>query len=226
MEKIKNKLRLIAGLALPLVLIALMFGFFVKNGPLGVFKADMPPIEKLFIERVVFEPEQITLEVFNDGPEPVTVAQILVHEIIWQFEMTPGNTLQPLESGKVFLHYPWTDGDPISFTLIASDGVTFGKEVDVAFMTPKFNMLYVKTFVLLGLYVGVIPVLLGLLFFPYLRRLRGGAYMFLLSLTVGLLIFLGFDTLGESFELIGQLPDALNGLGLLAMYMTGFFVLG
>lgn len=212
---------------LPLILLAGLLWGFLKYGPLGVFKADFPPVEKLVIQNVNFMPERIDLEVFNDGPEPVTVAQAVVNEIIWKFKMEPDNTLKPLESGVVSLAYPWTEGDPISFTLISSDGVTFGKEVDVAFLSPTFDATYLKTFVLLGLYVGVIPVLLGLLWLPFLRRLKGKGYLFLLSLTVGLLLFLGFSALAESIELIGELPSAFNGVGLVVIgFISAILILG
>ena len=41
--------------------------------------------------------------------------------------------------------------------------------------------------------------------------------MFLLSLTIGLLIFLGFDALSEAFGLIEQVPQAYNGIGILVI---------
>ncbi len=212
---------------LPLVLLAGLLWGFIKYGPLGVFKADLPPVEKLAIQRVVFTPERIDLEVFNDGPEPVTVAQAVVNEVIWKFKMEPSNTLKPLESGVVRMAYPWTDGDPIAFTLISSDGVTFEKNVEVSFLTPTVDATYLRTFVLLGFYVGVIPVLLGLLWLPFLRRLKGKGYLFLLSLTIGLLLFLGFDTLAESIELIGELPSTFNGVGLLVIgFISAILVLG
>ncbi|MBI4231877.1 hypothetical protein HY605_01480 [Candidatus Peregrinibacteria bacterium] len=69
----------------------------------------------------------------------------------------------------------------------------------------------------MGLFVGVIPVLIGLLWFPILRRLKGAAYSFLLALTVGLLVFLGFDTLAEAMAIIADLPEALNGVGILVI---------
>lgn len=206
---------------LPVILLVALIWGFLKYGPLGVFKADVPPIENLFIQRVLFSPEYVELEVFNDGPEPVTVAQMTVNEVIWQFDMEPDNTLEPHEKGMVKLFYPWIEGDPLVFKLISSNGVIFEKEVPVAFRTPVFDSVYFKTFVLLGLYVGVIPVLLGLLWFPFLRKLKGKAYGFLLSLTIGLLLFLGFDTLAESIELIGDLPSTFNGVGILVI---GFFL--
>jgi zinc transporter, ZIP family len=212
-----QKIKFWGSALLPIILLIILLIGFMQYGPLGVFKAAFPPIEEVFIQRFVLEPEQITIEVFNDGPEAVTIAQIAINEVFWQFKMEPTKTLQPLDKGFIKLHYPWIEGDPYGITIFSSTGVTFEGEIGVATETPKFNSTFFKTFVLLGLYVGVIPVLLGLLWFPFLRRLQGRWYMFLLSLTIGFLVFLGIDTLSESFELIEELPQALNGIGILVI---------
>ena len=44
---------------LPLILVGILLLIFVKFGPLGVFKSNIVPIEKIFIQRVVFSPEHI-----------------------------------------------------------------------------------------------------------------------------------------------------------------------
>lgn len=196
---------------LPLLLLGGMLSIFHSQGLLGVLEADVPPVERLVVPRVVFTPEHVTLEVFNDGPEPVTIAQVAVNEALWRFTMTPTPTLLPLRSGRVDLFYPWTEGDPLSFKIISRNGIATEKDIDVAFLTPMLDLLHIRTFVLLGLYVGVIPVLLGLLWFPLLRKMREGWYGCLLALTVGLLSFLGFDTFAEGLELVHEVPGAFNG---------------
>lgn len=51
--------------------------------------------------------------------------------------------------------------------------------------------------------------------------------MFLLSLTVGLLVFLGFDALAEAIELIEEVPSAFNGIGLLVIgFLLAIMILG
>jgi zinc transporter, ZIP family len=212
-----SKVKFIVSALLPIILLGVLLFGFLQYGPLGVFKAAFPPIEEVFIQRFILEPEQITMEIFNDGPEPVTIAQVSVNEVFWQYTMEPSKTLLPLEKGTIKLHYPWIKGDPYGITIFSSSGVTFEGEIGVATETPTFNFTFFKTFVLLGLYVGVIPVLLGLLWFPFLKRLKGKWYMFLLSLTIGFLIFLGFDTLAESFELVEDLPGTFNGIGILVI---------
>jgi len=202
---------------LPVFLLLVLLLVFLKYGPLGVFKASVPPIEEVFIQKVTFSPDHIVVDVINDGPEPVTIAQILVNEVFWQFHMAPSQTLNPLERGRIDISYPWVEGDVERITLVSRNGVTFETEVDVATVTPTFNFLYFKSFMLLGVYVGVIPVLLGLMWFPFLVTLRGKGYAFLLALTVGLLVFLGFDALSESFELLKDVPESFNGVGIIVI---------
>ena len=216
----QSKVKFWAKALLPLILIGILLIIFIKFGPLGVFKSTVVPIENIFIQRIIFSPEHISLELFNDGPEPVTIAQVLVNDAYWQFEMTQSTTLEPLDRGKVEINYPWLEGDFEKITLVSRNGVTFEKEINVASVTPTFNSFYLQPFALLGIYVGVIPVLLGLLWLPFLRMLKEKWYSFLLALTVGLLIFLGFDALAESFDLLEAIPGAYNGIGIILIGFT------
>ncbi len=217
-----------ARLVLPLLLFALAFGAFLKYGPLGVFQAGFPPIEKVFVKNVTFKHEHITLNVFNDGPEDVKIAQTIINDVYWQFDMDPDtHVLKPHQHGELKFFYPWIQGEPLTFKLVASDGVIFEKVVDVAFLTPVMDAQYIQTFILLGLYVGVVPVLLGLLWLPYLRRIKERTYAFLLAATVGLLAFLAFDALHEAAQLIPEIPETFNAVGLLVMGLIGStFLLG
>ncbi len=212
--------KIILNALLPLLLLGLFIYLFVQKGPIGVFKNSVAPIESLFIERVTLSHEHIRARVLNDGPEPVTVAQVLVNDAYWQFAMEPSPTLEPLRKSTIDVSYPWVEGEPLRIALLTTAGTLFDKEIEVAAPTPRFDGVYVRAFLLLGMYVGVIPVLLGLLWLPFLRRLHGKWYNVLLAFTVGLLVFLGFDALSESFELISGLPSVLNGSGILLMGFT------
>jgi zinc transporter, ZIP family len=204
---------------LPLMLLAILLGIFLKFGPLGVFSSAIVPLENAFIQKIWLTTDHFSVEVFNDGQEPITIAQVLVNDAYWQFSMSPSATLQPLEHGTIEIDYPWLAGDPQVIKLMSRNGIVFEKEIEAAVETPTFNWHFAKAFILLGIYVGVIPVLLGLLWLPFLRMLRQKWYSFLLALTVGLLIFLGFDAVAESFELLEQLPEAYNGIGI---FVIGF----
>ena len=53
---------------------------------------------------------------------------------------------------------------------------------------------------------------LGLLWYPFLRRLGASGTNFVLALTLGLLAFLVLDTLLEAVEIAGGLPDDFSGV--------------
>jgi len=207
--------------ALPLILLVALLAFFLSQGPVGVLKGFFPPVEKVFIDRVTLEPNIIILDVINDGPDETTIAQILVNNVYYKFEMQPSQTLKPFQTAKITINYPWVRGNTERVMLLTSSGITFEKEIAVAVETPKVNEQYITTFALLGVYVGLIPVFLGLLWLPFLRTISAKWHNFLLSLTIGLLVFLGLEAFSEAIELIGKVPSVFNGSGLL---IAGFFI--
>jgi ZIP family zinc transporter len=179
-------------------------------------------VEELTIERIVLpEPGLMRVEVTNGGPEPVTVAQVLVDDAVWAHEIDGDRTIGRLESRTITLPYPWVEGEPHEVLLLTSTGATFAGEVAVATETPSPDARYLATFALLGLYVGVIPVFLGLLWLPFLRGIPRRWLDFFLSLTIGLLVFLGVDALAEALELAGRVPGAFQGLGIVLLGALG-----
>src|SRR3989344_8120184 len=121
-EPEKKRFRFWSSALLPIVLLAMLLFGFLTFGPLGVFKATLPPIEEIAIQRIVLEPEQIVVEVINDGPEPVTIAQVAVNEVFWQFDIGADKTLSPLERGRIKPLFPWLEGDPLFIPLYSSNG--------------------------------------------------------------------------------------------------------
>ena len=202
---------------LPLALVGLLLGTFVRYGPLGVFRAPFPPVEELTIDRAVLpQPHRIILEVTNGGPSPVTVAQVVVDDAIWQFSIEPaGKTIPRLGRSKIKIPYPWVEGETHEVTLLTSTGLTFSHEIAVATTSPSIDFTYLSTFTLLGVYAGLIPVLLGLLFYPFLGELHRGWLNFFLSLTLGLLAFLAIDTLEEALESARKVASAYQGVALI-----------
>ena len=70
---------------------------------------------------------------------------------------------------------------------------------------------------LIGLLVGVVPVALGLLWLPSLRRADPNWLAAFMALTAGLLSFLGVESLSEAFTLQALLPGGLGGAGLVLL---------
>ena len=206
---------------LPLALLAILVVMLLRFGPLGVFQAAVPPVEELTIDRVRLEPGRFVIHVTNGGPAPVTIAQVLVDDAYWQFEISPSATVPRLGTATITLEYPWVEGEAHHLKLLSSLGVPFEHTVDVATASPRVDARYLGTFTLLGIYVGVLPVFLGLLWLPFVRRLDHRWTGFFLSLTAGLLVFLGVNALDEAFEVAGGLPGAFQGVGLI---VTGVLI--
>ena len=70
---------------------------------------------------------------------------------------------------------------------------------------------------LLGIYVGVIPVALGMLWLPWMRRIPPAWLRVVMALTVGLLGFLAIDATLEGFELAGEGSQAFGGAALVLL---------
>lgn len=207
---------------LPLLLLAALLAVFARVGPIGVFRAAFPPIEELTFERIAFpQAGLIRVHMVNGGPEPVTVAQVIVDDAYWEHTVTPDREVGRLEDVVLEIPYPWVDGDPLAVSVVSSTGVTFTEEVAVATQSPQVTRSYIVTFALLGVYVGVIPVFLGLLWLPFLKDVSPRWVDFFLSLTVGLLIFLGVDALEGAFALTDQVASAFQGVGLIVIGAVG-----
>jgi len=202
---------------LPVAVLVAMVVLFLAKGEVLVGKSPIPPdaLLKIEFERVVFRPGEIIATVRNTGPDAVTIAQVAVNDALWQYAVSPGTSLTRMQQGLVTIPYPWEAGDPVEVKLITSNGLAFTKKVDIAAETPRPSVKALGAFALLGIYVGVIPVYLGFLWFPFLRRVRERWFHFFLSLTAGLLIFLGVDALKEALEAAGKVPGAFKGVGII-----------
>ncbi len=202
--------RLIALAILPLLLLGgLVAALFATGG--GLRPSGAPPIEELTIDRITLPAAgQIELRVTNGGPSPVTVAQVLVDEAYWQFEIDPAPTIPRLGSAVIRVPYPWVETEPHELRLLTSTGVTFDATVDVSLAQPDRDFGTFLRFLLLGFYVGVIPVGLGMLWYPVVKRMGSKALVFVMSLTAGLLVFLLFDTLLEALEIAERLPEGFH----------------
>jgi zinc transporter, ZIP family len=209
------------GLA-PLVLLAALVAVFIKFGPVGVFQQSFPPVEELTIDRIRL-PEYGVMEVqvVNGGPEPVTVAQVMVDDANWVHELDGSRTIERLERRTIRIPYPWVEGEPHVVALVTSTGLTFTADVAVATLSPSVDARYLSTFALLGIYAGVIPVFIGLLWLPFVRSVDRRWIDFFLSLTIGLLVFLGVDALVEAIETSGRISGAFQGPALVLFGVLG-----
>ena len=80
----------------PLLLLGAVLAYIVVTGG-GLRELAGPPVESLKIERITLPaPDVIKIEVINDGPQTITVPQVLIDDAFWQFSATPSTTIPRL----------------------------------------------------------------------------------------------------------------------------------
>ena len=201
----------------PLVVLAAMIAFIF--GPGQQFLGAGRPLPEISIERIEFqEGGKIIAFIRNTGPIDVTVAQADVSDRIQQAAIEPSKELPRLAEAKVIIPFPWNKGESYEIGVTSSDGTRFSKGVDAAAPAPTPDIEQAAFFTVIGTYVGIIPVLAGLLWLPFIKRLSFRKYRFFLSLTAGLLVFLGIDALVESSEISAEsVAGVFNGQILIAL---------
>jgi zinc transporter ZupT len=209
----------------PLVLLGIVVAVLLRGGASRLFDASLPPVEQIHVLRHTLDADSIVLDVVSSGPDPTTISQVMVRGAFWQHEVRPSRTLKHLETARVAIPFPWNLGEPIAITLLTSTGLTFEYEVAVAAPTPTATAAALGRFAMLGVYVGLVPVLLGIAWFPFLRRLSPAWLGFLLYLTVGLLAFLVVDAVGEGLEVAEELPGVYHGTALLVLGIVGAYLI-
>ncbi|MEA2446915.1 MAG: zinc transporter, family [Actinomycetota bacterium] len=226
-EESRTRIPAWLGALAPLALVAVLLFGFVALDPLGGLRSG-PPVEEVSFERTKLEPGSIELEIRNDGPDPVNVVQVLVNDSYWTFTISDAK-LDRLEAATVRIPYPWDEGLPLNVALVTSTGLTLEHEIPVAAASPEVGAKTLAIYASLGVYIGVIPIAVGLLWFPALRRASKRWLGFFLAFTVGLLTFLLVDTIAEGLELASETGAALNGTALFAIgaliAVIGLFVL-
>jgi zinc transporter ZupT len=198
----------------------------VRSGPADAVRGrNFPPVERLTFQRVALEPGAIVATVMNDGPDAVTIAQVQVDDAFWTYTADNGVALRHLGQTRLRIPYPWVEGEAHVVRVLTSTGTAFEHKIPVAVETPRPSARFFGVFTLIGLYVGVIPVVIGLLWFPFMTRVSPRGMDFLLALTIGLLVFLLVDGASEGFEAAGLLPASFQGAVLFALAAAGAYLL-
>ncbi len=200
--------------AIPLALIAVALVALLTVGGDTLGERRGPPVEDIAVERTVLRPGEIELGVRNVGPDPVNVEQVFVNDAYVNFAEDTEDVGR-LGGQTLTLDYPWQEGSPLLVTMLTASGATVEHEVEVAVATPEADGNFYGLMALLGIYVGVIPVGLGMLFLPFLGRVREHWIRILMAATIGLLGFLAVDAYLEGTEIAEQSAGAFGGVELL-----------
>jgi zinc transporter, ZIP family len=207
----------------PLALIAAAVLIFEALGGPGLGERTGPPVEELAVERTVLHPGEIELAVRNDGPDPVQIAQVIVSDSYVAFDSSDAD-LGRLESTTLDIPYPWIEGEAYEILMVTSTGATIDHEIPAAAETPEADAGFFGLMALLGLYVGVIPVSMGMLWLPFVRRVGEVWLRTLIAFTIGLLAFLAIDSTLEGIEIASESTQTFGGAALVLLGGAASFV--
>jgi zinc transporter ZupT len=216
----------------PILLLAAVVGLFVSSGSslLELVGRNPPPADELDIRRVEFHPGEIRIRVTNPQADPITIASVTVDDAIVPFELDGPKEVGRLRSSTIVVSYPWVEDEPISVGVTSSTGIQVTDEIPAAVETPQPSAKGFLGYAIIGFFVGIVPVALGMLWLPSLRRASAQWLAAFMALTAGLLTFLGVEALFEAFELQAALPGVggagLVLLGVAASYLGMTFLSG
>ncbi|MDH3677486.1 MAG: divalent cation transporter, partial [Nitrosopumilus sp.] len=218
-----SKGKLIASGVIPFVFLIILMVYIFGPGAdlldLGV------PLPEITMEKVDFVDSEIQVVVRNTGPISVEVAMADINDRIQPAAVEPDRYLQRYETALVRIPFEWNEAEPYVIGITIEDGTRFEKEIEAAAPAIKPSLELIGFFGIIGTYVGIIPVMIGLLWLPFIKRISKQKYHFFLALTAGLLLFLGIDSVEEALEVSDEsLADSFNGALLVATVLVFSFL--
>jgi ZIP family zinc transporter len=210
----------------PVVLLAVAVGGYVASGTslVGLIGTNPPQADEFDVRRVEFKPGEIRVRVTNPQQDDLVIASVAVDDAIVPFELDGPQTLGRLRSSTIVIPFRWVQDDPMTIGVTSSTGIETVEEIPAAVETPGVTASGFLGYGIIGFLVGVLPVALGLLWLPSLRRVEQHWLTAFMALTGGLLAFLGVEALFEAFELQALVPGALGGPGLVLLGVAGSFL--
>ena len=210
-----SKGKLVASGVIPFAFVILLIVYlFGSSGDLLDVGVSLPEVT---IEKIDFVAGEIQATVRNTGHIPVEVVMADVNDRIQPAAIEPDRFLNRFETALVRIPFEWNESEPYTVGITTEDGTRFEKEIKAATQALKPSGELVGYFAIIGTYVGIIPVMIGLLWLPFIKRISKAKYNFFLAITVGLLLFLGIDAIEEATEVSAKfLAGSFNGILLIA----------
>jgi len=218
-----SKAKLIASGVIPFAFVILLVAYIFGSGSdlldLGV------PLPKITMEKIDFVYSEIIVTVRNTGPIPVEIVMADVNDRIQPAAIEPDRFLERYETAVVRIPFDWNEAQPYIIGLTVGDGTRFEKEIEAAALALEPNFELVGFFAIIGTYVGIIPIMIGLLWLPFIKKISKNKYHFFLALTAGLLLFLGVDSVEEALKVSEEsLAGSFNGALLVATVIVLSFL--
>ncbi|MGD9914342.1 MAG: metal transporter, partial [Rhizobiaceae bacterium] len=212
-------------LVVPLAAMAAAVWWLYAANPLAAFNNGAPPVENLTYERTILDADGLRVLVRAGGSEPMRIAQVMVDDAYWEFTQTPAGELARGDTAWIALPFPWVLGEAHVVNIVTATGATFAHDIAVAVPSPVPTSAALNAQAVLGFFVGIVPVAIGMMFYPALRGVGRGGMDFLLSLTIGLLAFLLVDTLEDALEFAGEAALVFQGPTMVILAAIGSFLL-
>jgi len=217
------------GAAIPIVLLVVLVGGVVLVQPFAGVETGEPLPDVTVTHATLPNDGTIALHVVNNGPKSVTIQQVLVDDAYWQYQVDDGSpsarTLGAMESATIRIPYHWNPGWDVDTALVLSDGATVHHTIVAPSQSPGITVSLLGTLALVGLFVGVIPVALGMLWYPFMRELDDRWLHAVLALAGGVLAFLAFDAGFEALEVAREVPTAFEGELVVVLGVLGTLLL-
>lgn len=210
---------------LPLLVLAGSIGWIVVSDPLRSFDNGAPPVEALTFERTILDETGIHLLVRAGGSAPMTIAQVQVDDAYWRFTQDPPGEIARGATAWLNVPYPWVLGEAHRVVALTNMGTAFEHEIAVAVPTPEATSSQLLAQAIVGAIVGLLPVAIGLMFYPALRGVGREGMNFLLALTIGLLAFLLIDMTGDAFELAAESAALFQGPAMVVLAAAASFLI-
>ena len=194
----------------PIVLLVIMIAFLL--GPASSFLQFGMVLPEVSIEKIEFIGNEIQATVRNTGPIDVNVVIADVNDRIQPAAIEPDSSLERFETALVRIPFDWNEGQPYEIGVTIDDGTRFAKGIDAAFPALEPNLDLFVFLGMIGFLIGVVPIMIGLLWYPFIKKLGKNSFNFFLAFTMGLLIFLGIDAVLEASEISkNHLSSVFNG---------------
>ena len=218
-----SKGKIIASGIIPFAFLILLMAYIFGPGSdlldLGV------PLPEITMEKIDFVKSEIQVTVRNTGPIPVEIVMADVNDRIQPAAVEPDRFLERYETALIRIPFEWNVAEPYRIGLTIEDGTRFEKEIEAAAPALEPSLELVGFFAIIGTYVGIIPVMIGLLWLPFIRKISKNKYHFFLALTAGLLLFLGIDSIEEALDVSEEnLAGSFNGALLVATVVVLSFL--
>ncbi len=218
-------LKMIGLIALPVIILIAVIAVFISTNGAGLHVDSAAPIEAVTFDQTVLHPNTMAFTLTNTSQQPVTISAVNINDAIWPFTASPSATIPRLGQATITLDYHWVQGESYEVSFLSTNSIAFNTSIPVAAETAMPSSNTLLSYVLIGVYVGVIPVFLGMFWMPALRRLGPRWMMFLMAITIGLLIFLGIDATNEGLELAREIGSSFQGIALFGIGLVVTFLL-